>query len=171
MKKLNWGETPWDDMSREELLREVQRLYSAADAAHVTIRSLARNEIWLRFGEVLQRDGKDDLGERISELLEQDRYWGKGAGARVLSKLQQATAVAVDPESLYHSFYRYADDLLFADQKELGIGRRWAICPDCGVMLGNGGAKVGKSCSFLGAGETDCQGFFRWLTWDDLRPL
>jgi hypothetical protein len=34
MKKLmKWGETPWDDMSKEELLREVQRMFSALESA------------------------------------------------------------------------------------------------------------------------------------------
>ena len=31
--KLKWGETPGDKLTREELLREVQRMYSAVESA------------------------------------------------------------------------------------------------------------------------------------------
>lgn len=141
-KHLEWGQTPWDNLSREELLQHVQRLYAAVDAA------------------------KGALGLMANGGL----FWSaEGTGGRALAKVQQAEAQASDgyeAEEIYRCFFRYACDLLFE-----GVGAGWDICPVCGQMLGattDGKRVTGERCgNYLPKG---CDGIFRPLAWEDLIP-
>lgn len=140
---LEWGETPWDNLTREELLREVQRYHSALESAASVMRQLA-------FG---------------SQLL----FWSEGPGGKALAKAEQAREhiAGFSSETVYRSFFRYADDLLFE-----GMGDRWRICDRCAVM-----------CSLIGEPRNknhllchDCErkgieSYTRPITWDDLKPL
>lgn len=110
-RRLGWGETPWDDMPREDLLRHVQRLYAATLSARGTLRMLA--------------------------LGDPSPFWsGQGTGGRAIAKCEHAMREAA-PDffeaegDLYDSFYRYAVDLLFPD-----LGRGWTI-GDCGHLFGH----------------------------------
>lgn len=150
LKELQWGETPWDGLSRDELLREVQRMYAAVVALETT------SKLW-----------------RCQD--EHSPFWGKhGTGWRGLEHARQILKplhAAYGAEQIFRSFFRYAGDLLFD-----GLGLEWAVCDKCGQMigghLGEDGSYTsiaGQSCSsFL---RDKCSGTFRPLTWEDLSPL
>lgn len=117
MKKLEFGQTPWDEMNRDELLVVVWRLYAALTE---TASSLRMAKSW-------------DPGSP---------YWsGRGVGGRALGM----AAMALHPwatmdgtsEDIYRAFFRYAVDLLFA--RSLGTG--WQVCDECGDMLAAGGER------------------------------
>ena len=139
-KELKWGETPWDNMSREELLREVQRMFSAVQSA--------RNVMGMVRGP--ESDSP---------------YWQfDGTGGRAVEKCDQVINLVTDqydPEALYGAYYRYADDLLFT-----GLGMGWAVCPQCGTLTGTGREResaAGKPCFCDGT-------ILRALEWADLTP-
>lgn len=153
MKKkiLEWGETPWDGMTRGELLREIQRMYSAMRSLYSVVRMhQAGNENHPYFGKAGVAGNALEKGRQILEPL-----WGQLKNGE---------------EDMFRCFFRYADDLLF-DQRAgyTMIGSGWAICPKCGVMLGatgNGETMFGKPCNM---GKNDCKGIMRPLTWGDMR--
>jgi hypothetical protein len=141
-RELHWGETPWDNLSREELLREVQRLYSAATSAYSVI----------------------DLFKVVQPIAP---YWGEnGFGAAALEKLRQCiedgVAAQYDEGDIYQSFFRYADDLLFHPSAYREVRDDWMVCDTCGRMCAPG--EEGDACIFEKSGK------LRKLTWDDLKP-
>ena len=146
-KRLEWGQTPWDSMSKEDLIREVQRMYSAVGSLESCL-SMQKS------------------------VCPESPYWGAGgAGGRALSKadqVQQSVEKTYDRDDLYRSFYRYADDLLFN-----GVGFGWDICPKCGMMIGasiDGSRHTGKMCGdAIGMQDGTCTGILRPIQWDDIR--
>lgn len=147
-KKLEWGQTPWDNLTREELLREVQRMASALQSANSVLK-------------MVEAVGSDHP------------FWTEGTGARAAAKVNQALFRLADysSENVYRSFYRYADDLLFDRSTKPRIGWGWAVCPVCDQMIGEGTegqSAVGTPCaSHL---HNECAGILRAITWDDLQP-
>jgi hypothetical protein len=144
-KELKWGETPWDNLSREELLLEIKRMYSAL----VSVKSALS---MLSFPEGLP-------------------YFSiRGTGGRALEKARQVLQPIhekFEGSAIYSSYFRYADDLLF-ERGEYRIGSGWAVCPECGVMLGetgDGKSSVGEKCRH---GKKDCDGVLRPIQWSDL---
>lgn len=151
--KLEWGQTPWDDLSKEELLKEVQKMFSALMSAMSVLKM-------------------NMIG------YENSPFWSnrKGTGARAIEKARQV----IDPiygkfdrESIYRSFYRTANDLLFDNSKfDLGFG--WSVCPICGLMIGadiDGKRHDGEICQEVMLTRSGCNGILRPLIWDDLRPI
>lgn len=144
LRRLKWGETPWDSSSREELLREVQRLYAALGSA------------------------KSEMS--MSRLSVPDHpYWSdRGSGGRAIAKavmaLERSPAAQCDGEDVYRKFFRFAADLLFTP--ELGFG--WWICDACGTMMGSPpeGAQRSRECYTPKCNKAPT----RPITWDDLRP-
>lgn len=145
MKKLKWGQTPWDDKSREELLLDVKRMYGAITAlnsvAHLCTAGQGESPFW---------HAKDGSGRRALELARQ-----------VLEPIHKK----YDSEDIYRCYFRYAYDLLF--EGEMGIG--WYVCDVCNRMIGRSydghGSRDGEMCLF-----PSCKGKFRKMTWDDLKP-
>ncbi len=143
MPELQWGETPWDNLSREDLLREVQRMYAAvlsADGALSLCRGNERGGFWSASG---------------------------GTGGRALAKCELARAWVeseYDHENVYRAFFRYAVDLLFSP--ELGFG--WTACDGCDVLTGpmDGKPIVGQPCSECA--RQGRQSVRRPLEWRDL---
>lgn len=144
-RKLGWGETPWDDMPREQLLREVQRMYSALISARGSLingqRFDSENPYWKRGG----------CGGEAVEMVEQalSPYKGDHQGNGY--------------EPAYDTFFRYANDLLFD-----GCGSNWMVC-DNGDMVGSYTGKqhtVCELCRARGKGEVP----MRPLQWSDLDP-
>jgi len=83
MRKLEWGQTPWDQWTREELLYEVRRMYSAL----VSLTSAARVDMY------------------------SDPYWTEGMGGAALEKTRQifvSLHKQYSSEDIYRSFFRYA---------------------------------------------------------------
>ena len=108
--KLKWGETPFDDLTRAELLRLVQAYHSAATAARSALLMLAERE--------------------------PSEYWSiEGTGGRALAKVNVLSKLAgeddPDPasEKIYRSFFRSADVLLFPHLKDTRWGN-WGINAD-----------------------------------------
>ena len=136
---LRWGATPWDHMSRDELLRHVQRLYSAAHSAEAVLNVLQPNML--------------------------NGYWSPmGAGGKAREKLRQALSAAIGRhcrDSLWRSFLRYADDLLFS--APVGLG--WVVCEHdhltCNAEMGHVHC---PACVLERRKHVD----IRPLRWDDL---
>ena len=115
--ELKWGQTPWDDMSREELIRELSRYHMALESALGVMRL------------------------SVMEQPQQYLYWEVGPGGRALSKATIAMAHA-DRFDAYRTYFRHAAILLFPTLEET-----WAICDRCQVMSQRvGGTSVGASC-------------------------
>lgn len=150
-RHLEWGQTPFDSLSREELLRHCQRLYSATLSLTCVVR--------------MSRHGH-----------EQSLYWGpRGAGAHALEKGEQALRAAqgeFNGETIYRAFFRYAVDLLFESKGEMRLGFDWHVCPVCKRMTGSSNPeqaeRTGQLCQepfYL----PPCPGVLRRITWDDLK--
>lgn len=149
--ELEWGQTPWDSLSREELLREVERMYSAIVALNSCLA----------------------MSKSASSA---NSFWGhEGSGGIALEKARQVLGplhAKFDREDIYRSFFRYANDLLF-NPTGYRIGSGWSVCPVCDVMLGNTRhpdgteeTQNGKVCHFTAG----CTGIMRPLEWADLAP-
>jgi len=145
LRSLNWGESQFDNMSREELIRHCQRLYSAVE-------SLKSSSAMFRVADPTSL------------------YWTEGTGGRALLKGEQAITEAnkgIDEGSIYHAFYRYAVDLLFTPSETMSAGFGWSVCPACLTMLGRpaSGAYQPKDQDCC-----KCNGTMRPLQWEDLKP-
>jgi hypothetical protein len=174
VKTLQWGQSPWDDLKREQLLRSIQQMY----AAFAAIYSIHLTEM----------DTYKLMHERNYPVEDpyQSPYYGKrGVGGAALEMCRQV----LDPlyakfgegmgddgkgkANIYGLFYQFANDLLFENNGFQMIGHGWAVCPECGAMFGrkgNGETAFGKPCSGNFGGKLDCAGVLRPLTWDDLKP-
>lgn len=93
-RSLKWGETPFDDLTRAELLRLVQAYHSATIAARSVM--------------LIQAEAAPSV------------YWSfEGSGGRALAKVNHLVKLAGDggmneaSENIYRSFFRTADVLLF----------------------------------------------------------
>ena len=112
--KLKWGETPFDDLTRAELLRLVQAYHSTVVAAQCVMKLAA--------------------GPDVSS------FWSfEGSGGRALAKANALMNLAgendKDPasEKIYRMFFRSADVLLFPHLRESRWGD-WGI-NDKGEMI------------------------------------
>jgi hypothetical protein len=108
--KLKWGETPFDSLSRAELLRLVQAYHSA----------LTSTSSCLKMSRAINEDSP---------------YWGEdGSGGRALAKsdflfsLCGAAGTDQARERIYRSFFRTADTLLF--------GAKPGSFDDWGIKIG-----------------------------------
>ncbi len=160
--ELDFGQTPFDNLSREELIRHCQRLYAATES--------------LTSAMAVQKCS-DELSP----------FWTTGTGGRALEQGEQALAAAqqgYDPSVIYRAFFRYARDLLFQDKPPIRIGHGWDVCPECGAMVStmtDGVRDTGKRCEEvwgappisepMGGGRSGCQGMLRPLEWADLTPV
>jgi len=130
------------DATRSTLLDADRRLYAACPSARSTLTTLRA-------------------------YLRSLPCWSPGrTGATALARLDaivEETECGFDSESIYRSFYRYANDLYFGPE----LGRGWHVCQvdGCDVMLGHSsGSQAAPKC--LRHGE----GTMRPITWADLKP-
>jgi hypothetical protein len=149
-KELPFGHSQFSAMSREQLQLHCERMFSTLVSA----------------GSVM----------RLSRVDGPVGYWGPhGSGGQALEKLEQAMKLAEVGGSageLHHSFYRYADELLFESPPNGTL--RWSVCAKCNDVLGY---RQGKEQSLTGvlhreiSPRTDFDGVFRAYSWADLgRP-
>ena len=146
MKELKWGETPWDNKTREELLLEVKRMYSAIISANSCI------NLW-----------------KIHDPESPFWTFPEGTGYSALNKCSQIIGPIEDEydrENIYRMFYRYADDLLFE-----GEGFTWLICPKCNYLFGGKNKEEGQICWEQNIFSKDCSGILRKIKWEDLCPI
>lgn len=143
---LEYGQTPWDDLSKEELLLEVKRLYSATVSLYSSLKMCA-------------------------DMSRGDPYFTdrRSRGYKALSKGEQAMLAAqrsYQPGEVYSCYFRYADDLLFS-----GVGDGWlidstgrlgAISPEHAAQYDGSEASV--------SGMYGMTGVIRKITWQDLEP-
>jgi hypothetical protein len=111
VKELTWGQTPWDDMPREELIREVVRMHAAMRAAENVI------AMW-------KWHAPDSA------------YWNAavgGVGGVAMGKIALARAHVDTFERHGTGFAREAEDLLFP-----GLGPNWRLCEVCKDMTARG---------------------------------
>jgi hypothetical protein len=148
-KKLKWGETPWDKMSHPEMLREIQRMYSALEDLYSVVN--------------MTKYGNEDS----------PYYSSHGVGGNALEKGRQILEPLREKydDGMFRSFFRYADDLLFEQTPGFTmIGSRWHVCPVCGWMVAenpNGEKITGKRCGDV-LFKKDCDGILSPITWDNL---
>jgi hypothetical protein len=139
-RKLEWGETPWDNWPREKLLREVQRMYAALVSARSPLAMMKQND-------------------------PASPFWGlDGTGGCALAKVEQ-TLAPYPNEPAYRTFFRYATDLLFD-----GLGQGWMVCDKCDCMTaGVSNRDRPKDCASCAmAGRPRAR--VRRLRWSDLKP-
>jgi hypothetical protein len=148
---LKYGETPWDDMSREELLIEVWRMAIALNSARSSLKIVMHSD---------ERRDSSIMG-----------YWGKeGVGGAAIERATQALhrLDELEEEEFYRAFSRNAEDLLFERKGFKLIAFGWVVCDQCGIMIGKGDEAhewVGQPCQ----GKTGCNGVYRELRWSDVR--
>lgn len=158
---LEWGQTPWDNLSREDLLKEVWRMWLVIER----LNGLALDHV---FYEKYNRGISDDTPIEIVSPF----YSKEGRGGAALEMARQVINPILekyDQENVYRSFFRYSPDLLFKSEYRM-IGAGWTICPVCGVMIGDReGEYVGKPCRETRFGKPVCDGVMRRLEWSDLK--
>lgn len=151
-RQLEWGQTPWDNMERQELLQEVWRMFAALRSCESIL------------------DNIKFFDERGSP----SPFWSQeGRGGAALEMAHQAMHATqeYDDENLSRTFFRYARDLLFERNGYRMIGSAWVVCPVCGAMYGelvSGETSEGMRCDMKPGGDRGCSGVLRPLEWGDL---
>lgn len=141
VKRLKYGQTPWDRLTKKELLLMVCRYHSAL--------SSAASCLWMMHSENV--------------------YWSvKGSGGRALAKADFLRNISgedsdLGAEKIYRSFFRYTDEVLFPGLALDTLGP-WQICDTCGAMVK---VIIGGSPSHFGS--TKCSGHFREFRMEDIR--
>lgn len=135
--ELRYGETPWDNMTREELLLRVLKLYKAAESARSCLRIAQHHD-------------------------PKSPYWGSdGSGGSALNMLEQAMGdgLALDDENsekLWKGFFRNALPLLFT-----GTNWDWNVCEKCEHWIGKSSdGTIRETC-------ITCNGKLRPIKWTD----
>lgn len=146
-KKLMYGETPFDKLTREELILHCQRMYEACSSMYSVINLSKINDSY-----------RDNY---ISP------FWTKGSGAQALEMGKQCldkVQNGFSTDNIYHAFFRYARDLLFDSPPEFNLGFSWYVCNKCNRMIGADNL-LGTTCRFT----KDCDGIYRSIVWSDIR--
>lgn len=153
---LTYGQTPWDLLTREELLLMVCRY-------HATMTSLAS---CLRMARAIDSSNGDPDPNSL--------YFGPGgsggialAQADYMERIDGEDKATEDGDlardNVYRMFFRSACDVLFPD---ITTGRQigWYLCEKCGTMIGNGN-KVDPPKRFCA-----CDAVWRPFRMSDIRP-
>jgi hypothetical protein len=153
-KELDWGETPFHKMSPDELLKVAIKMYDACVHAKSALALSSHRD-------------------------PQSLFWTQGTGGIALEMCNQV----VDPlekqygsENIWRAFYRPGNDLIWKDNGPLKLTTKWAICPECGNMIGTTLGREqenwGKKCvdAKNPFAPKDCKGVLRPVKWLDLQP-
>lgn len=156
-KELKWGETPFDQMTHEELLTHSKRMFSALQSAHNELNSMQQID--------LQRHPFNP-------------YWmGNGSGNRAFQKTDQAikkVMAGYSEEEVYRNYFRYVSGLLFDAWPGSELDN-WMICTGCGRLDGvtamTAIAMSGTKHSELEHyPDPNCNGVLRRMNLNDLKP-
>lgn len=143
--ELEWGQTPWQQMSREELERAMERAYFALVAADSVLSILKDTQVSSGLNMI---------------------YWGpNGRGGRALAltrEVRRPYDEKYEDGQAYRSYFRTAHGLLFP-----GVEPNWAVCSSCGRMTSASNdeqtaKQIGQKCYDAG-----CSGQQVWLTWEN----
>lgn len=144
-KKLEYGETPWDDLNKEELLLLVKKMYSALNS-DLNVLNAVNNPDSLFWSN-------DGPGECALEKTKQ-----------IIDKIHSEYS----SENIFRAYFRYANDLLFNNDKN-----KWCICPLCGELIKDRKSinfLIGKKCGEIIPKKTGyCEGILRPITYEDLK--
>jgi uncharacterized protein YukE len=153
-KVLEWGETPFDKMSHDELLVHAKRMYSAIQSAH--------NEL----------GNMREMGLRVDK---HSLYWtGQGSGNIAFQKVDQALKKASNGysrENIHHSYFRYAKSFLFDPWSKSDMPV-WMICSKCGSLHELDSDKINRIIEVEMSHnemykDSNCDGLFQKLTADN----
>jgi hypothetical protein len=142
-KDLPWGKSPFDDMPREELLLWARRMYTACEHARGVLSNV----------EASMPPGNPFWSAR-----------GTGGHAlRMCTFVVEEVERRFDRESIFRSFYRYAVDLLFPVDLQVG-GYGWHRClaDKCDIFIGDYESEK-VVCPMHPSAKT------RRIIWEDLR--
>ena len=137
---MKYGKTPWDNMTKDELLFEVWRLYQAAESARTCIKL-----------------------HKIQTLT--SSFWSnRGTGGNALNRLDEAMETVSKlsdkkKERLWHDFFRNALPLLFKSAKK-GYWN-WLVCEKCNCWTS--GIEPVEKCILCGNKD------LRPIRWSDFR--
>jgi hypothetical protein len=152
-RKLKWGETPWDKMTKKECIRSAQMLYSAM--------------LSCRYPMKIQQ-----MSEPNSPFWSDPEGFGHHA-VGVLTQALDSIHDHYDESKMYDVFFAYANDFLFTNSWQ-----KHRICPECGTIMSiSTGAYpqedvLGKPCKEVYIRrDKNCDGIFREYTWNDLTPI
>lgn len=144
MKQLRFGETHFDNLTRDKLLFEVRRMEHALVSAQSALR----------------------LASDPSPFWIHENGTGRKALHKVETALQRYNALNnAAREQWYRRFHRYAGDLFFPPTRGPLGHRGWMICEKCGEMIANPieGIPDDELCR-------RCKLPMRPLAWRDLEP-
>lgn len=150
MKELKWGETPWDDLTKKELLREVQKMYSAINSANSCLKLLSSNGMNSSFWKT-----EGTGGHALNKCTE------------IINNLHENYSA----EDIYYAFFRYVDDIFFEFKSD-----GWVVCNKCNKMVGSTRTKEktidndGKKCTDVIPGKK-CEGVLEKLTWKHMEKI
>jgi hypothetical protein len=170
-KKLKWGQTPWDNLSREDLLKTIWRMWSVNNRLYRLWKSAFFNECLnayiLKQAVFVETMNLDKFKCNTDEPEKFSLFYAKGgcggAALEMYRQVYQEVAENFDMNSL--TFFAYADDLLFERNGFDFVSGGWVICPKCHSMAGrNDQSLVGDKCDTRG-----CDGVLRKLQMEDLR--
>ncbi len=154
---LKYGETPWDNLPRETLLREVQRMYAAIISLNSALRLCRANDrggFWSVPGDGMSSTDRGGTGGHALEMARS-----------IIEPLHEQH----ESENIYRAFFRYAVDLLFSPS----LGFSWTACNGCKVFLGDEGQSpehrsLDKPCPECARHNRHF--IRRRLEWRDLQP-
>lgn len=137
------GHSPFDHLSREELIRQCCMLYEAASGLSSVANMVASD--W-------------------------DPYWTKGVGFSAQSRANEALEVARNGFGMGEltGFYRNANGVLFTPNPKDPLCSVWSVCKTCHTMLGapSGVDMQVEHDKLLG---DRCKGIMERYTWEHLR--
>ncbi len=142
-RRLKYGQTPWDRLSRKELLLLLCRYHSALSSAASCLR--------------MSRVGSED-----------HPYFGPdGSAGHAIAKADFIMRLAGEDmdagsEKIYRQFFRSATSVLFPGVPLNRGLSPWYICETCGQMLSGSVDPPSRLCK--------CDGAWRPFRMSDIRP-
>jgi len=147
-RNLLWGKSPWDKITREDLLHEVRKGYAAVSSARRALAILSqRSEVQANWRE------SGTCGQAMAKC------------GKVIDAVERKNS----SESIFHRLFRYAATLLFEESN------RWAICALCdkAAMEIDGeeiASMIGNPCQQVFVfSSNECAGTMRWFGWCDFK--
>lgn len=200
MKKLVFGQTPWDFLSLDRLRRIQKRMRSVLEIAQshfdFALSLIEKNPVFFgpigrggknveRIKQALARANKiDKTSERKDLLLSiYTLYRGLRSAqdlgdcygqttAKWYVNLEHACGVtSKSREFLYRNFFCVVEGLLFDSSVIKIVEGPMMVCPACDNCFSNLTARAGHVHKHVSLSNPDCEGVLRAYTWTDLhRP-